>query len=155
MTFLLIAIFALSLTACVTKKFENKGNISDNAESGEQGAFINVGDSIYGKITSIIGNEIEIAIAKKIEDEDAELDDMKGEAIIPNENDMPVIGGSGSDDAADNLEFTGETKSFTISAGIKIYNMGQEINLSSLKKGDIISVSVDSDDTVLAVDKVK
>ena len=57
----------------------------------------------------------------------------------------------------DNLEFTGETRTFAIPAGVTITNMGQEINLSSLKKGDIISVVTDTEspDTVISVDKVK
>ena len=154
---LLVVIFAMSFTACGTGGTNGKGNSSDPSESGEQMAFSSADDAIYGKITEITGNEIKVAIAKKpAEDENGE-EDLKSNAITPNENDVPMIGGEGIEDPMDNLEFTGETKTFTIPAGVKITNMGQEINLSSLKKGDIISVVTDTEnpDTVVSMDKVQ
>lgn len=154
---LLVVVFAMSFTACGAGGTNDKGNSSGKSESGEQMAFSSADDAIYGKITEITGNEIKVAIAKKPAENENGKDDLKGDVITPNENDMPMIGGEGIEDPMDNLEFTGETKTFTIPAGIKITNMGQEINLSSLKKGDIISVVTDTDnpDTVVSVDKVK
>lgn len=155
--FLLVVVFSMSFTACGTGETNDKGNSADQSESGDQGAFFNSDDAIYGKITEITGNEIKVAIAKKpAEDKNGE-EDLKGEAMTPNENDTPMIGGEGIEDSMDNLEFTGDTKNFTILTGVKITNMGQEINLSSLKKGDIISVVTDTEnpDTVVSVDKVK
>lgn len=153
----LVAVFALSFTACGTGGTNDKENPSDQSENGNQGAFSSADDALYGKITEITGNEIKVAIAKKPAKNENGKDDLKGEVITPNENDMPMIGGEGIEDPMDNLEFTGETKTFTIPAGVKITNMGQEINLSSLKKGDIISVVTDTEnpDTVVCVDKVK
>lgn len=154
---LLVVVFAMSFTACGAGGTNDKGNSSGKSESGEQMAFSSADDAIYGKITEITGNEIKVAIAKKPAENENGKDDLKGDVITPNENDMPMIGGEGIEDPMDNLEFTGETKTFTIPAGVKITNMGQEINLSSLKKGDIISVVTDTDnpDTVVSVDKVK
>lgn len=153
----LVAVLALSFTACGTGETNNKGNSFDPSENGDQGAFSNADDAIYGKITAITGNEIKVAIAEKPAEDESGMDDLKGEVMTPNENDTPVIGGEGIEDPMDNLEFTGETKTFTIPAGVKITNMGQEINLSSLKKGDIISVVTDTEnpDTVVSVDKVQ
>jgi len=154
---LLVVVFAMSFTACGTGGTNGKGNSSNQSENGAQGAFSSADDAIYGKITEITGNEIKAAIAKKPAEDESGEEDLKGEAITPNENDMPMIGGEGIENPMDNLEFTGETRTFTIPAGVKITNMGQEINLSSLKKGDIISVVTDTEnpDTVVSVDKVK
>lgn len=155
---LLVVVLAVSFTACGTNGADNnKENTSNKSESGEQGAFSNSADAIYGKITEITGNEIKVAIAKKPAENEDGKDDLKGEVMTPNENDVPMIGGEHIEDPMDNLEFTGETKTLTIPAGVKITNSGQEINLSSLKKGDIISFETDAKnpDTVVSVDKVK
>lgn len=153
----LVAVFALSFTACGAGGATGNGNSADPSENGDQGAFSSADDAIYGKITEITGNEIKVAVVKKPAEDESGMDDLKGEVMTPNENDTPVIGGEGIEDPMDNLEFTGETKTFTIPSGVKITNMGQEINLSSLKKGDIISVVTDTEnpDTVVSVDKVK
>lgn len=157
MALALVVIFIFSLAACGTKNAENKGELSGSQDADDQFAFAGDENSIYGKITSITGNEIEIAVAKKPTDDGNGANDLSGDVITPNENDVPIIGGEAIDDPTDNLEFTGETKSFTIPAGVKITNMGQEMSLSNLKKGDIISVSIGSENpnTVLAVDKIK
>lgn len=154
---LLVVVFAMSFTACGTGGTNDKGNPSDQSESGEQTAISNSNDAVYGKITEITGNEIKVAIAKRPAEKERGEEDLKGEAITPNENDMPMIGGEEIEDSMDDLEFTGETKTFTVPAGVIITNMGQEINLSSLKKGDIISIMTDAEspDTLVSVDKVK
>lgn len=146
---LLTLVLALSFAACAAKPSSSDLDVISAS-----------GDYIYGKITTITGNEIEMALAKIPEENDeAEPGDMPGDDIeIPmGENAMPAVGGPVIDDVTDNLEFTGEKKSLTIPAGIKVYSMGQEIKLSNLKKGDIISVAVDSEnpDTVISVEKVK
>ncbi|MDO4307110.1 MAG: hypothetical protein Q4C77_09755 [Eubacteriales bacterium] len=101
---------------------------------------------IYGKITNITGNEIEVALAKMPEDVETEPKAPNDDNVeIPMEaNAISIVGGFAIDDA-DNLEFTGETKSLTIPAEVKVYSVGQEINLSNLKKGDIIFVTVDTE----------
>lgn len=156
-TLLIVVVFAMSFTACGTQGADDKGNTSNKSESGDQGAFSSADEAIYGKITEITGNEIKVAIAKKPVENENGKDDLKGDAFTPNENDVPMIGGEHIEDPMDNLEFTGETKTFTIPAGVKITNSGQKINLSNLKKGDIISFETDAKnpDTVVSVDKVK
>ena len=156
-TLVLVVVFAISFTACGTGGTNAKGNSSVQSEGEGQGAFSNSNDAIYGKITEITGNEIKAAIAKKPAEDENGKEELKGEVMTPNENDMPMIGGEGIENPMDNLEFTGETRTFTIPAGVKITNSRQEINLSSLKKGDIISIVTDTEnpDTVVSVDKVK
>lgn len=149
LTLLLLTLaFTLSFAACAAKS------------SGSDLDVINAsGDYIYGKITNITGNEIEMALAEMPEEDDAEPGDVPGDDVeIPmGDNAIPAVGGAVIDDVTDNLAFTGETKSFTIPAGIKVYSMGQEINLSNLKKGDVLSVAFDPEnpDVVLSVEKVK
>lgn len=145
---LLTIVLTLSFAACTAKPSDSELEVVNAS-----------GDYIYGRITNITGNEIDMALAEMPEENDeTEPEDMPGDDVeIPmGENAMPAAGGV-IDDVTDNLEFTGETKSLTVSAGIQVYSMGQEINLSNLKKGDIISVAVDSEnpDTVLSVEKVK
>lgn len=154
---LLVVVFAMGFTACGTEGTDNHKNPSGQSENGDQGAFSSSDDAVYGKITEITGNEIKIAIAKKPAENEKDRDDLKGEVISPSENDLPMIGGEVTEDPMDNLEFTGETKTFAIPAGVKISSMGQEISLSSLKKGDIISIVTDTEnpDTAISVDKVK
>lgn len=154
---LLVVVFAMGFTACGTEGTDNHKNPSGQSENGDQGAFSSSDDAVYGKITEITGNEIKIAIAKKPAENEKDRDDLKGEVISPSENDLPMIGGESTEDPVDNLEFTGETKTFAIPAGVKISGMGQEISLSSLKKGDIISIVTDTEnpDTAISVDKVK
>ena len=154
---LLVVVFAMGFTACGTEGTDNHKNPSGQSEDGDQGAFSSSDDAVYGKITEITGNEIKIAIAKKPAENEKDRDDLKGEVISPSENDIPMIGGEVTEDPVDNLEFTGETKTFAIPAGVKISGMGQEISLSSLKKGDIISIVTDTEnpDTAISVDKVK
>lgn len=146
---LLTLILTLIFTACTAKPSDSDLDVVNTS-----------GDYIYGKITNITGNEIEMALAEMPDENDEEDpgDILGGDVEIPmGDNAIPAVGGAVIDDVTDNLEFTGETNSFTIPAGIKVYSMGQEINLSNLKKGDIISVSVDPEnpDTVLSVEKVK
>lgn len=154
---LLVVVFAMGFTACGTEGTDNHKNPSGQSENGDQGAFSSSDDAVYGKITEITGNEIKVAIAKKPAENEKGKDDLKGEVISPSENDLPMIGGESTEDPMDNLEFTGETKTFAIPAGVKISSMGQEISLSSLKKGDIISIVTDTEnpDTAISVDKVK
>lgn len=146
---LLVCILVAAVTACSSNEQQK-----ENAQEGEQ-FYSSTENSVYGKITKVMGNEIEIAVAE-LPDNDANTEKWNdADVMIPNDNDIPMIGGSEAEDNTGKLEYTGETKSFTVQTGVKVYNMGQEINLSSLKKGDIVSVSVDSknSDKVVSINK--
>ena len=129
------------------------GNAADT-----DGAFYSAEDGSYGKITSITGNELEIALAKKPEN-NAGYESSWSEAgvqIPMGDNDMPVAGGD-IDGSIAEIELTGETMKLTVPAGVKIYSGGQEINLSGLKKGDMVSVVFDGEDQniILSIEKVR
>lgn len=146
---LLVCILVAAATACSSNQQKN-----ENAQEGNQ-FYSSTENSVYGKITKVMGNEIEIAVAE-LPDNDADTEKWNdADVMIPNDNDIPMIAGSEAEDNTGKLEYTGETKLFTVQTGVKVYNMGQEINLSSLKKGDIVSVSVDSknSDKVVSINK--
>lgn len=155
-TLVLAFALALSLSACGAGNEKSQGDASGAQEAGDQFALADDENSIYGKIVNITGNEIEIAVAEKPVDDDSGRDELSGEVITPNGNNMPVVGAEIAD-TTDDLKFTGEVKTLTIPAGVKITAQGEETSLSSLKKGDIVSVSVDPQDfgAVAALDKVK
>lgn len=155
MTLVFVAILALTLAACGAEGAGNQGDVSSGQEAGDQFALAGDENSIYGKIISITGNEIEVAVAERPTEDASGGDELEGDPIVPGENDSPIVGDE-IEVTTDDLKYTGETKTLTIPAGVKITNMGEEINLSSLKKGDVVSISVDPEDpdTVVAVDKV-
>ena len=115
----------------------------------------------FGKIKSIVGNEIEIDIgelaAPELEETDEDLGDLgpMGQMIaVPQEG----TEGSGTIDPSASapkldLIYTGESKSFTIPAGASIFKFASEETLSALKVGSVVSISVEgANDTVVRVE---
>lgn len=151
---LLVFTIAVGLAACQTNNA--KTEMDDGSENNGDGAFSSAENAVYGKITDITGNEIKVALAQRTEPEDTGEDLKNTAGITPSENDMPIIGGEDKTTSGD-ITFTGETMSLTLPAGVGIYSMGQEIPLSSLKKGDMVTISFDSDahDHVTSVEKVE
>lgn len=113
----------------------------------------------YGKISSVAGNEIEVSIAKdpyeNLEGQDSQNNDdmtdgsmamtMSGEAILDDGSNQ-----GGAEERIE-MEYTGETKSFTIPAGAKITEgLGQEGKISSLKKGSVIMILANKESGVVA-----
>ena len=113
----------------------------------------------YGKISSVEGNEIEVSIAKdpyeNLEGQDSQNNDdmtdgsmamtMSGEAILDDGSNQ-----GGAEERIE-MEYTGETKSFTIPAGAKITEgLGQEGKISSLKKGSVIMILANKESGVVA-----
>ena len=100
----------------------------------------------YGKISSVAGNEIEVSIAKD------PYENLEGQ---DSQNNDDMIDGSMAmtTSAKDRIEmeYTGETKSFTIPAGAKITEgLGQEGKISSLKKGSVIMILANKESGVVA-----
>lgn len=138
------------LTACGAgeKPGDTARNEGEISSEGSESAPLE-SDYLYGKITSITGNEIELSLVKMPEPEAPSQEEKKEEgnddqavAALPMTPALPA--GEIVDDAGENMEYTGETLTLTIPAGIKFYSMGNETTLSALKKGSLISVEVDS-----------
>lgn len=103
---------------------------------------------LYGKVTKITGNEIELALAVMPED-DAPSDEEDGKDTL----DIPDGAAAGLVPATDagsgatfeeSMEYTGETLTLTIPAGTMIYSMGQESTITALKKGSLVSITIDN-----------
>lgn len=146
----------VSMTAC--GKGESKAPSNNNNEVNSQ---INSEDNevFFGKISVIAGNEFDVSIAKD------PFEGMEGDTEKPDEGDegtpsatltpsseaMAPEGDVGGATNRLELEYTGETKSFTIPAGVKIYkSTGVEVELSSVKKGEVISIMVDKQSGVVS-----
>ncbi len=135
--------------------------------------------SVFGKVKSIVGNEIELELAKPPFDLGAPEGEEGGEAVAAaaaapaksvtvtsEESDIntesadsespkmmfesadgSVVVVSESDDGTSKLEleYTGESKSITIPAGISIMNMltGKSARLEDIKKGSVLMLGVD------------
>ena len=132
---------------------------------------------VYGKVKSIIGNEIEVSLAKNpFELSEEELEALEGEIEL--EGGMEIgqavtvtdsIAAMPSDVEGGNfslligeqepleLEYTGETKSFTIPTGTTILNYltGGEGSINDIKEGSVIAIAMDGEEDnqkVFAVD---
>lgn len=113
----------------------------------------------YGKISSVAGNEIEVSIAKdpyeNLEGQGSQNnDDMAdGSMAMTMSGEATLDDGSNQGGAEERIEmeYTGETKSFTIPAGAKITEgLGQEGKISSLKKGSVIMILANKESGVVA-----
>lgn len=115
----------------------------------------------YGKISSVAGNEIEVSIAKDpyedLEGQDSqnkdEMEDDSMSATMSSES-TPDDGNNQDQGGAKErieMEYTGETKSFTILAGAEIIEgLGQQGKISSLKKGSVIMILANKESGVVS-----
>lgn len=154
-TMTLALALACSLAACggnvdsTTGKTppEGSGTVAVGGSGGEDIMSADY-EFLFGKVTSIVGNEIELALAEMPEVETPPVEeDTAGENDIPEGTVSAATGTIAVDpssNAGENMEFTGETLTITIPAGVQIYSMGQETTLSALKKGSLVSVMVDN-----------
>ncbi|MEG1932706.1 MAG: hypothetical protein RR075_06315 [Pygmaiobacter sp.] len=146
---LMAGVLSLALTAC-GGTFENSSSIPDSGD-----AILN-STAYFGKISSVAGNEIELNLAKEPElppqSESAPADDadeMAAAIMTP-----AVSTEEGSKGAATRVEveYTGELKEFVIPAGMPILDaLGNEKQLSDIKKGSIMNIFVDDTDTITEV----
>ena len=97
-------------------------------------------ESLYGKVTSVVGNEIELALAELPDDNATDGDsdpvpvELPGGIVVTQKEPINV----------ESMEYTGESLTFTLPAGTQFYSDGQETTLSAIKKGSVVSVTVDN-----------
>lgn len=94
---------------------------------------------IYGEITSVIGNEIEVIIANDpflTSEEEGDEEVSEGGAVITPviESDLPM------------LEYTGEKKSYIIPTGTVIFSLNGQGSINDLKEGSVVSISIFGDE---------
>lgn len=153
---------ALSFTACGVPNdgqanssagTEQSANSNSEQNTSQQGEALPEVRMLYGKITSIVGNEIELSVAEIPESENNETSEPPA---VPEDSfdapaammTTPAMSADEVVDAGSNLEYTGETLNLTLSAGTKILQNGQETTLSALKKGSVLSVLIDDVDSM-------
>lgn len=151
MTLIPAFVVACSLAACGSNAENSTNGAKDDGSNLAEG----LGDGfatmdcefLYGKITSITGNEIELALAEM---PDMDVPAAK-EGSGSDAGDIPdgAIGGPAQpldsmDEGGGNMEYTGETLNIMLPVGVKFYSMGQETTLSALKKGSLVSIVVDN-----------
>lgn len=140
-------VLAMGLSACGAKEeTPMDGGLAQEAgaETPISGEVV-TGEYLYGKVTSVVGNEIELALAEMPEVPEVpegsvtEIGDGMVAATL-----VPASSAGAGEDAESNIELSGEVKNVTIPAGTKIYSMGQETPVTSIKKGSLISMTVDN-----------
>ncbi|MBS6195560.1 MAG: hypothetical protein KH828_08275 [Clostridiales bacterium] len=138
LSLILATVCVCSFAACGAK--EEKTEKQEEPETFEE---------VYGTITNIVGNEIEVSLVKMPDVEDAKEDTGKKEESAGGETEAVMMAPANEGEAmsageGQNMEYTGETITFSLPAGVKVYSMGQEATLSALKKGSLIAVAVDN-----------
>ena len=158
----LILSMAIGVTACT--------NVQNQQESEQQ--------YIYGKVKSIVGNEIEFELAKTPEidlgimngaEEDTigkdKVNDkapaaMTESAVSVDGNTKVDVGNIDKNEPLIELEFTEEEKTMTIPSGVNISVLSASTNkgLSAIKKGTYLRIGVDDNKSenpsILSVDVI-
>ena len=161
----LAALIMFGTVGCTTQNDDNASQGNDTNES------INDGESEvemtinFGEVSQIVGNEITVSIGKNdlfgnsgavgedslVEQGDDASEEAPAIGMVPpimGDAEAPV-GESGLGEALD-IEYTGETLDITIPAGTQITNMfGEEIDFSSLEKGSLIEVYINSETSIV------
>lgn len=165
----------LMLTGCSNESTPNEENNIDlqqkesedkmssqkdlNEENDDHdGNDLGLGENIYGRVRSIVGNEVEIELGKAPDwdGSNEETGDEKKKPSVPmvkvaeKENPLgvedyyapdpsnPIYGENGEI----NLTYTGENKTLTIQAGTEIRNtLGKTATLEEIKKGSVLMLT--------------
>lgn len=158
-------ILAISLTACGgttdnqkqpdTAKKENISNEKEKKSSDKE-ADSQKEVEYFGKIKGLVGNEIEVDLAKnkafdqaqqEAEEKGGDAGDGQMAATITSEASEGVAPvGSGTEGKADKMEldYTGEIKSFIIPAGAQILGLGGvEASMSDVKEGSVVFITTE------------
>jgi len=106
---------------------------------------------IFGMVKSVVGNEVELMLAEvpEVPEDEDNIDSFVEEKLTIGERPSvvaatPIIGGSGGMD----IEFTGETITFTIPTGTEILKMGNKSTVAGIKNGQLLGMFVDDLETM-------
>lgn len=142
---------------------ESEDKMSSQKDLNEEnddhdGNDLGLGENIYGRVKSIVGNEVEIELGKApdwdgnngVEGEDKKKPGVSTIQVVEKENppgfedyhapdpSNPIYGENGEI----NLTYTGENKTLTIQAGIEIRNiLGKTATLEEIKKGSVLMLT--------------
>lgn len=164
----LCSVMAISIVGCTTegknKVNKTQHNLSEKKDNKNEKEKVNK-TMYFGKVKSIVGNEIQLELAENQEnpsddekDKNQEANDELGKGLSRTD-----VSGDGDGDGGENgesnpgnttsppeidnsnkleLKYTGETKSFAIPAGAQVLDMrsGSESKLTSIKSGSVIRI---------------
>ena len=137
----------ITLTGCSTGNPQNdllQENDSQGISTNEDGESFTQNQVVYfGKVKTVVGNEIELELAKEPFSEDDE--EPKSEEEAGGSMAAATLTPSSTATSIENLpkmelEYTGETKSMTLPAGVSIMNKGVEGDLSAIKEGSVVMI---------------
>lgn len=137
---------ALVLAACVTACGQTS-SASQPVTSGSSQSSPEVTEMFYGRVNEVAGNELTLDLAKLPGADDAasapadEDGEMPATVMTPATEAGEGEGGQVGAEERTELEYTGESRDFTIPGGLKITGAdGTEKQLTDVKKGSVLAV---------------
>lgn len=175
----LVISLALGITACSSGNEEKKDGTKENHQNEQvlENKSNKEEQAIYGKVKSIVGNEIEFELAKSpdkdiagIEKEEKEPTEEEIKGSVPATMSTPAnsiedgkkvsVEDIEKNEPLVDLEFTGELKTIIIPTGVDINILSARSGegLSAIKEGTYLKLSVDDNKsenpTVLSIDVI-
>ena len=175
----LVISLALGVTACNSTNENNDNIMETKNESNVEEKIDKEKQLIYGKVKSIVGNEIEFELAKNAEkdlekitkgelEELEELENEKGEipaatmtpSMEATDENKVSVGDIEKNEPLVELEFIGESKDIIIPTGVQINILSARSGegLSVIKEGTYLRLVVDDNKsenpTVISVDVI-
>ena len=133
-------LLAFVLAACVTacgQTSSQPGTSGSSSGSSSSQSSPEVTEMFYGRVNEVAGNELTLA-ASAPADEDGE---MPAVPMTPATEAGEGTGGQVGAEERTELEYTGESRDFTIPGGLKITGAdGTEKQLTDVKKGSVLAI---------------
>lgn len=149
-------IFAIALALCLAACVAACGQTSSASQPGASGSASGSGSSqsspevtemFYGRVNEMAGNELTLGLAKMPDTDEAasapagEDGEMPAMAMTPATEAGEGTGGQVGAEERTELEYTGESRDFTIPGGLKITGAdGTEKQLTDVKKGSVLAI---------------
>ena len=149
-------IFAIALALCLAACVAACGQTSSASQPGASGSASGSGSSqsspevtemFYGRVNEVAGNELTLDLAKMPGTDEAasapagEDGEMPAMAMTPATEAGEGTGGQVGAEERTELEYTGESRDFTIPGGLKITGAdGTEKQLTDVKKGSVLAI---------------
>lgn len=137
------------MTGC--KNVTEKNNTEQSTEKIQSVEKKDKTDLKFGKVTKIVGNELELKIGKN-PIEEKEVSEEKSDSNNKGEVSAAKSGEAKSiEDLPKELDYTGEEMSLKVDAGVEVVDQGKEANLTAIKKGAIVAVEIDEKEKVKTI----
>lgn len=137
---------ALSLAACLTACGQPSSASQPDA-SGSSQSSPEVTETFYGRVSEVAGNELTLDLANLPGTDDAasapadEDGEMPATVMTPATEAGEGTGGQVGAEERTELDYTGESRDFTIPGGLKITGAdGSEKQLTDVKKGSVLTI---------------